>query len=119
MQSEKKHYEDERPRLAKNETSLALVDRDLTLAYHKGPFVLLSIDTMLDHSMMSRFGDLIRTFSQNAPAQPQQIVDSLIEQIPLSSRERARSLLCSTSAHEEQVQAAAAKLAAPHNPHPQ
>ena len=27
MQSEKKHYEDERPRLAKNETSLALLDK--------------------------------------------------------------------------------------------
>lgn len=116
IQSEKKHYEDERLRSVKNETSLALLDKDLTLAYHKGPFVLLSIDKMLDHSMMGRFGDLIRGFSRNAPAQPQQIVESLIEQIPLSSRERARSLLCSPSAQEEQVQAASAKPITPHNP---
>jgi hypothetical protein len=115
IQSEKKHYEDERPHPVKNEPSLISLDKDLNLAYHKGPFVLLSIDKMLDNSMMGRFGDLIGIFSQNSPAQPQQIVESLIEQIPVSSRARARSLLCSSSAQEEQVQTAAAKPVTPHN----
>jgi len=92
-----------RAHLAKNEVPLPLLGQDLELAYHKGPFVLLSLDQTLGNSLMDRFGDLIRLYTQQyrSPAPPQQIVEALIDGLPASSRENARSVLYATAAQPQ------------------
>jgi hypothetical protein len=100
IQSEKSRYLRARAHLAQNEVPLPLLGQDLELAYHKGPFVLLSLDQTLGDSLMDRFGGLIRLYTQQyrSPAQPQMIVEALIDGLPASSRENARSVLYATVA---------------------
>jgi len=50
IQSEKSRYQRARAHSAKNEVPLPLLGQDLELAYHKGPFVLLSLDQTLGDS---------------------------------------------------------------------
>lgn len=106
IQTEKSRYELARAHRAKGEAPLAsLQQNDLDLAYHKGPFVLLSLDKMSGNSLLDLFGELIRLYAQNSPdgTQPQQIVESLIAQLPASSRKSARSLLFFPSAQVQSV----------------
>jgi ABC-2 type transport system permease protein len=100
IQSEKNRYQLARAHRAKSEVPLPFLEQDLEFAYHKGPFVLLSLDKMSGDSLMDRFGDLIGLYTQNdgSPARPQPIVETLIDRLPAISRERARSLLFATTA---------------------
>jgi Peptidase family M1 domain len=96
IQNEKDRYASARTHLSKNDAPLALLQQgDLELAYHKGPLVLLSLDKISENSLMEDFGELIRLYAQlpPAPAQPQQIIESLINRLPITSAKNARSML--------------------------
>ncbi|HYK00232.1 MAG TPA: hypothetical protein VE974_00655 [Thermoanaerobaculia bacterium] len=94
--NETKWYERARKSSKKAESPLAsLQSSELALAYHKGTLTLLSLDQTTGGALMPAFGKVLSRHGCDTcpPAAPQEIVASLIYELPSPAQPNARALL--------------------------
>jgi hypothetical protein len=93
--NEKRRYRAARARLGKHDVPLAEAETGDEIAYNKGPFALLSLDSLADRSLMRRLGGLIQSYSSDAHGNtlPRDFEESLIRELPESRQTQARELL--------------------------
>lgn len=98
IQNESRRYQTARTRLGNREVPLAESQTGDEVAYNKGPFALLSLDTSSGGSLMNRLGGLVNAYSgeSHGSTLPDRFIASMMNELPEQSRVTARKLVYGT-----------------------
>lgn len=98
------------------ETPLGQIEKEDYLAYHKGPYVLLSLDAQDDQRLLSSLGGILRKYSANAQeaVPPRLIVEDLLASLKPPAQSQGRTWLLQTAGEERKLpnEAVSSKLTA-------
>ncbi|MFV2072655.1 MAG: hypothetical protein ACC742_08385 [Thermoanaerobaculales bacterium] len=97
QEREERRYRKALTRPGLEDGRLDQIETEDWLAYHKGPFVLLRLDTEVEGGLMRTIGRLLAAEENiSSPVLPGSLVESLIDLLPTNRRESARLLLTTT-----------------------
>lgn len=97
VKNEEKNYHFAKAHMADSpdETPLAQLDKEDYLAYHKGPFVLLSLDALDGYSLLSSMGGILQKYARNGQeaVPPRAIVEDLLSSLKPEAQAQGREWL--------------------------
>lgn len=102
--NEERNYRIGKKHLARavEEPPLARLEKEDYLAYHKGPYILLTLDAENNRSLLAALGDILRNYSAvgQEAVPPQAIVDELLSRLTPEARAKGREWLLATKTPE-------------------
>lgn len=101
------------------ETPLGQLEKEDYLAYHKGPFVLLSLDAQNDYNLLANLGGILKKYSGNGQeaVPPRVIVEDLLTSLKPQAQAQGRAWLLQGGEEERKksIEPNASKLTALEN----